>query len=190
MVGVLALPLVAVALGIDNLVVAIGIGLSGAGGRLRARVAVVFGLFEGGMPLVGLLLGHGVTAGLGSGARWLGGGLLVAVGGYGIVAAWRERRSGDDDLRRPGPYAEWRLWRMVVSGLALSVDNLAVGFALGAYRVPVGLAVAVIAVVSVAMSLAGLELGARLGRAAGAHGELAAGVVLVGVGVAMSLGAV
>ncbi len=178
--------LVAVALGIDNLAVAIGIGLSGADRRLRARVAVVFGLFEAGMPLVGLLLGRGLAAGLGSGARWLGGGLLIAVGCYGIVQAWRERRSGD--VPPAGVGAEWRLGRMVVSGLALSVDNLAVGFALGAYRVPVGLAVAVIALVSAAMSLAGLEVGARLGSAATAHGELAAGVVLAGVGAAMAAG--
>ncbi len=46
------------------------------------------------------------------------------------------------------------------------MDNLAVGFALGAYRVSLPVAALVIGAVSVAMSLAGLELGARIGAVA------------------------
>jgi manganese efflux pump family protein len=77
---------------------------------------------------------------------------------------------------------------LIVSAVALSIDNLTVGFALGTYHVGLAVAAAVIGGVSVAMSLAGLELGARIGTVAGRHGELAGGLVLIGVGAAGAAG--
>jgi hypothetical protein len=38
------------------------------------------------------------------------------------------------------------------------------------------------------MSIIGLELGAKLGTAAGEHGEVAAGIILIGVAGAMAAG--
>jgi len=69
------------------------------------------------------------------------------------------------------------------------VGNLAVGFALGAYRVSLPVAALVIGAVSVAMSLVGLELGARIGAVAGRRGEVLGAVVLIAVGVAVACGA-
>ena len=192
-----ALLLIAVALGIDNLAVSIGIGVSGVRGALRLRVALVFGLFEAGMPVVGMLAGHATASALGGTARWTGGGLLVAVGGYQVVQWYRERRVADDSIPPEGTVSpgtvspgtrDWGTWRLLVSGLALSVDNLIVGFALGAYHVTLATAAVVIALVSVTMSLAGLELGAKLGTAFGERGELAGGLVLAAVGILMAAG--
>ena len=78
--------------------------------------------------------------------------------------------------------------RVVASGLALSADNLAVGFALGAYHTGLAVAAAVFGGVSVIMSLAGLELGATLGARAGDRSELAASVMLVAVGALVAAG--
>jgi manganese efflux pump family protein len=174
---VVALAIVAVGLGLSNFAAAIGIGTSGGP---RVRVAVVFGLFEAGMPLIGLALGHSAAGALGHSTQWVGGALLIAVGGYGLVQARRSPSSHTPDAARG--------WRLAVSGLALSVDNLAAGFALGTYHVPIVLAAVLIGVVSAAMSLAGMELGARLGTAAGPRSELAAGAILVAVGIAMTAG--
>ncbi len=79
--------------------------------------------------------------------------------------------------------------RMLVSGFALSLDNLVAGFALGAFRVGLLAGVVVFGGVSVLMSLAGLELGARVGRRSAEGGELIGGAVLIGVGVAIGFGA-
>ncbi len=46
-----------------------------------------------------------------------------------------------------------------------------------------------IGVVSVALSLIGLELGARIGRWAGERGEQLAGLMLISVGIAIAAGA-
>jgi putative Mn2+ efflux pump MntP len=180
----IALILVALALGIDNLAVSVGIGVSGVKAAVRWRVAVVFGLFEAGMPVLGMALGRSVSAGLGSATQWLGGGLLALVGLYQVIGWLRERGAQGTRV----PYDSWGTGRLLVSGLALSIDNLVVGFALGTYHVSIEVAALVIGVVSVAMSLAGLELGARIGAALGERGELAGGIVLLGVGVVIAAG--
>jgi len=75
-----------------------------------------------------------------------------------------------------------------VSAFALSLDNLIAGFALGSYQMNLITGALVFGIVSIGMSLAGLELGAKLGNWAGDSGELIGGVVLVGVGVAIGTG--
>src|ERR1700761_5959270 len=138
-----ALLLVAVSLGLSNLAAAVGIGVTGIDARTRLRVGLTFGLFETAMPLIGLLLGHSLAGSLGHAAHWIGAGLLMATGGYALVQAARgrpEHKTGEQEAGEqktgegPGA-ADMRTGPLLVTGLALSVDNLAVGFALGTYRV-------------------------------------------------------
>jgi manganese efflux pump family protein len=183
---VVALLFLAVALGLSNFAAAIGIGVSGVSGRLRLRIAVLFGVFEAGMPVLGLVLGRGVASGLGRSASWLGGGLLIAIGMISLILALRGSRGSGAEVSSGS--GSWGAWRVLVSAIALSVDNLAAGFALGALQVGLAVAAPVFGVVSVIMSLAGLELGARIGAAAGDRSELIACAMLVGVGAAMAAG--
>jgi len=122
-------------------------------GRTRLRVGLIFGAFETAMPIIGLLLGHGLAGALGRAAHWIGAGLLIATGLYALVQASR-----DTDANQGGP-ADQDTGRLLVTGLALSTDNLAVGFALGAYRVNFTAAAVVIGAVSVALSLLGWRSG-------------------------------
>ena len=97
------------------------------------------------------------------------------------------------------------LWPAV----ALSIDNLVVGFALGVFHIAIAVAAVprllltlhlaclaalvdgpcpTMAVVSVAMSLLGLELGSRVGSTVGERSEEIGGVVLILVGIAIAAG--
>jgi manganese efflux pump family protein len=182
---VLALLLLAVALGLSNLAGSVGIGVSGVRGSTRARIAVVFGLFEAGMPVVGLALGQGLATDLGQAARVVGGVVLIAVGVIGLVLARRAADPGRG-LARAGRTG--RTGRIAAVGLTLSVDNLAAGFALGTYRTGLAVAAVVFGAVSVAMSLIGLELGAKIGAAAGGRSELLASAILIAVGGTLAVG--
>lgn len=182
----LALLLVAVSLGLSNLAAAIGIGISGVRGATRVRVGVTFGIFEAGMPVLGLVAGRSLAVALGHQARWIGGALLIGTGAYSVIQGLRGEASPGNGGAAAGD--RWSTHRLIVSALALSIDNLAVGFALGTYHVGLALAAAVIGGVSVVMSLAGLELGARIGTVAGQRGELAGGLVLIAVGAAVAAG--
>ena len=156
------------------------IGVAGVDARTRLQVGLVFGAFESGMPIVGLVIGAQFAGTLGHAARWIGAGLLIAAGAYGLVSSLRGS---------PAALTSARRWRLIVAGFALSLDNLVIGFSLGAYHTPIVVGALVIGGVSVAMSLVGLEIGARAGRVAGERGEQVAGVLLMSVGVALGAGA-
>ena len=182
----LALLLVALSLGLSNFAAAVGIGVSGIDARTRWRVGVIFGLFETAMPIVGLLLGRSLASSLGHAAHWIGAALLMATGLSAIVQAIRRpHRYRDQDQAAP---AGQRTGRLLVTGAALSIDNLAVGFALGTFHVSLVLAAVIIGAVSVTLSLIGLELGSRIGSKTGERGELLGGLVLIGVGAAIATG--
>ena len=185
----IALLLVAVSLGLSNFAASVGIGVTGIDARTRLRVGVIFGLFETCMPIVGLLLGHSLAATLGHAAHWIGAGLLIATGLYALAQAVRNRGSQDTD-DQAAPAGLLPTGRLLITGLALSIDNLAVGFALGTYHVNITVAAIVIGAVSVALSLLGLELGSRIGSRAGERGEIIGGVVLIGVGIAIATGVI
>jgi manganese efflux pump family protein len=179
----LGLLLVAVSLGLSNFAASVGIGVSGIDARTRMRVGAIFGIFETGMPILGLLLGRSLAHALGHAAHWIGAALLIATGVYAVVQALRGQNG-----QTPAAPAGQHTGRLLVTGAALSVDNLAVGFALGTFHVNLAVAAVVIGAVSITMSLAGLELGSRLGTRTGDRGELVGGLVLIGVGVAIAAG--
>ena len=174
-----ALLVVAVALGLNNFGAAIAIGVSGVDRRTEIKVATVFGLCDVVMPATGMLIGTGLAGPLGSAARWAGAGILFVTAVWGLIEALR----GDDDT----PQA-WHGWRLLVSGAALSLDDLAVGLALGTVRYPIVLAVTLFGLMSFVMSIIGLKLGGKLGTAAGEHGEVVGAIVLIGVSGAMAMG--
>jgi manganese efflux pump family protein len=203
---VIALLFAAVAVGLSNLAASIGIGVTGVTTRTRLQVALVFGVFEAGMPIVGLLIGQRIASDLGQAVRWPGAILLMLVGAFGLVRSLRDSRKsaagGPGEPPRaadPEPAAHpagpspggpsSHLGRLVVSGFVLSLDNLVVGFALGTYNVSILAGAILIGAVSVAMSLAGLELGGLLGRWAGQRSEQMSGLILILVGAAIAGGA-
>src|SRR5579875_1071640 len=148
---------------------------------VRMRIAVVFGAFEAGMPLVGLVVGNGIAHSLGSSAHIIGGGLLIATGAHSLLATLRSGEGDPIDT----VLTTSKLTRLIVLGAALSIDNLVVGFALGTDHAPLVPSIVAIGVVSVGLSLLGLELGARLGERVERYGELIGGIVLVCVGLAI-----
>jgi manganese efflux pump family protein len=188
---VIALLLAASAAGLSNLVASIGIGVAGVNYRIRLRVGVVFGVFEAGMPVVGLLIGQRLATDVGQVVRWPGAILLMLAGGLGVLRSIRAHRTNPPP---PGAPAHTVIpprgtVRLLASGLVLSMDNLVLGFALGTYGIGTAVGAIVIGAVSVVMSLAGLELGGLLGRWTARRGEQMSGLVLILVGAAIAGGA-
>lgn len=173
--------LAALAVGLGNFGASIGIGLSGVAPSTRIQVSLVFGVFEAGMPLVGLLVGRGAAHAMGDAARYAGGALLVAIGAWQLVQTARLSRRGE-------PAPPIAMSRLILTALALSTDNLVVGFSLGVEHVSVAAAVAVFAAVSVGLSLLGLEFGRRLAAAVEVGSQYLAGIVLVAVGILVAVG--
>lgn len=181
----IATVIIFVSLGLDTLAVSLGLGLSGLPRDRWLRVGLTFALFEGLMPVVGLLIGQGLGSALGEIATYVAAGILVVIGGLEIKEAILDD-DDDDEASDFSPAAEKRR-PLLLTGLSVSLDELAVGFALGVLHVPLGPALAYIAVQAFALTFVGLLIGQRLGKHLGERAELAAGIVLALLGVAIFL---
>lgn len=175
-----ALILAAFAVGFGNFAASISIGLSGATKAARLRVGLVFGIFETGMPLIGLLAGHSAVAALGDWSGITGGILLILIGAWQLIQALRASSGASP------PLTSFR--RLLLTGFALSLDNLVVGFSLGVQHTSLPEAFVVFGAASVCLSLVGLEIGRRLGQAFEFGAEYLAAAVLVAVGVLVATG--
>lgn len=127
------------------------------------------------MPIVGLLIGQCFAEALGMVGHYLGVGLLMLTGFYALWQAYRERHQLKPSEKNEQQASHQGLGRLLLLGLALSMDNLVVGFALSFSHTPILLAEGVIAVVGVTMSLAGLQLSQHLSERFEAWSEVFGG---------------
>jgi putative Mn2+ efflux pump MntP len=166
-------------LSLDTLAIALGLGLNGLPRARWLTVGLTFAFFEGGMPIVGLLIGQRLSDVLGEVVAYLAALILIGVG----VMAIREAVADEDEDEGVAPDITGR--RLLLTGLSVSLDELAVGFSLGVLEVPLGLVLGYVAVQAFALTFLGLALGGRLGQHLGERAELASGVVLVLLGLAL-----
>ena len=173
----LTLFLVALALSIDNFAIAMAAGASHAARRhisWMARLPLVFGACAFIMPLVGWSIGSqavGVFRGYGSIVAFA---ILMFVGWRTMRHAWKPEATGFLNISS--------LRTVLVLGILTSGDALAVGFGLAMVRVNIIQASAVIGSVTGCVSLVGISIGHPIGRSLGALGHVAAGLVLMLVG--------
>ena len=178
---IIALLVIGLSLGASNFAASVGIGLSDASKVNRWRLGVVFGLFETIMPIIGIVIGDQLAGKLGDKANVIGGGLLIIMGLYGLLRVVFDK--GQNEPANPEGYRG-----LLLAGFALSIDNLVVGFSLGATTVPLLAAVLCIGAISVTMSLIGLEIGKYLQSRVQSYSELLGSAALILVGLAISTG--
>lgn len=173
--------LVGLSVGLGNFAAAVAIGLGGITKSVRYRVILVFGLFETLMPIVGLILGKQFATYLGGNANLIGGTLLGLTGAYIIISSLRKKR--DEKITQSAN--NWG--KLIIGGLALSIDNLIVGFSLGASNQPIILAVIIIGTASIGLAIVGLEIGNKLKSSAEEYSELLSGLILILIGLLIGI---
>jgi putative Mn2+ efflux pump MntP len=147
-------------LGLDSFAVAAAIGASQVTtAAQRLRVSLVFVLFEGGMPLIGLGLGTALARGVGHVAGYLAGAAVIAIGTWMLVAGGK-----DGEEEKAGRIGGSRGLALVALGISISLDELAIGFSIGLAHLPVTAVVAAIALQALAAAQLGLATGARIGE--------------------------
>jgi len=155
--------MLATPLGTDSAALCAGIG---ARERLalhrRVTIAATLTAFEAGMPVVGVALSGVVGDVLGDAARIVGGILLAAFGVYLL------RSSGDEARATPVGVGA-----LLLAGLAVSIDEVAVGISLGLSGINLPVLVCTIALIVFSATMAGLTLGGMLARHADRAGKVA-----------------
>ena len=171
-------------IGSNNLAVALALGALGQASRW-ARIVAVFGVTEFVVPLVGIGLGRTAASRLVTSAEWIGAALLVGLGVWAITVGVRQ---STDDERLARRATTWHGLVLLAGGL--SIDNLLVGFSLGLGSVDPVLVAASIAACSVVFTWVGLRLGNSSRRHWERRSAVAAGILLVALGVADALGGI
>jgi putative Mn2+ efflux pump MntP len=169
--------LIALGLAMDCFAVSLGIGCKNddCGDRYRFRLPFHFGLFQGGMTLIGWALGSTIVEYIAKFDHWIAFGLLGFVGVKMIVESF----SGEEKKQVGDPS---RGGFLVMLSVATSIDALAVGLSLAFMQSSIWFSSLLIAVVSAGLALLGLLLGGRLGEKFGERMELVGGLILIGIG--------
>lgn len=148
------------------------------------KMAVLFGLFQGGMPLIGYLIGSVFAGFIMSFNHWLAFAILLFIGGKMIYESIRDRDKEDE------PSCEidnFRIKRLVILAFATSIDALASGLIFISYPKLLLPAAAIIAFISFAAGMIGVKFGHIIGKRFNINFELIGGIILILIGVKIVL---
>ena len=170
-----AMLVMAIALGMDAFSLGIGIGMKGIRLLDVLKIAVVVGLFHILMPLSGMAAGQFVGSLLGDVALIAGGGILSLLGLHMIYSSLRgeEVRSFDHAS----------LWGLILFALSVSIDSFSVGVSMGIFDMDLILTALMFGVFGGLMSIIGLLIGRRASSLLGSYGEALGGMILLAFGV-------
>jgi putative Mn2+ efflux pump MntP len=164
-------------LGLDSFAIAAALGTAALPARQRWRISALFVAFEAGMPLIGLALGAPLAHAIGGVANYLAAAALLAVG------IWMLLSDDDNEAGKAQALLSRRGIAVISLGLAISTDELAIGFSLGLSHMPAATAITAIAVQALLASQIGLAVGGRIGERWRERAERLAGAALAALGV-------
>lgn len=141
------------------------------------KVAFFFALFQGGMPVVGWLLGSAFYNSVSTFDHWIAFGILAIIGLKMIIEAVKESSDKESFNIK---MMKVLLWLSV----ATSIDAFVVGMGFAFLKVNILYAVISIAVVTFLLTLLGVFLGKKFGNLINSKwAEIVGGVILIGIGV-------
>lgn len=167
-------------LGLDSFAIAAALGARRPTAAQRWRLSALFMLFEAGMPLIGLAVGAPIARLVGSAAEYVAAAVLIAVG------AWMIFSEEDNEEQAAGRMLTAGGWTVIVLGLSISLDELAIGFTLGLAHLSATAVIIAVAIQALIASQLGLALGARVGEAWRERAEMLAGVLLILLGIGLA----
>lgn len=176
--------LLGIGLAMDAFSVSLANGL-GDPNMKRSRtlcIAGTFAFFQALMPMIGWFCVHSVTRIMRSfevWIPWIALALLCFIGGKMIFEGIRDRREGAS-----AKGVRLHFGALLVQGIATSIDALSVGFTIADYGFWMALAAAlIIALVTLVLCTAGVEIGRRFGTHLAGYATVLGGVILVAIGI-------
>jgi putative Mn2+ efflux pump MntP len=168
----IAILLMALALGMDAFSLGLGIGMKGIRLKDVLKISLVVGLFHVLMPLAGMFAGNYVSVLLGNVATLCGGLLLIILGMHMVLNSLR-----GDQVKEVFDYRT--LFGLLIFAFSVSIDSFSVGITLGLLRADIMLAVTLFGFFGCVMSVCGLLLGKRFSGIFGDYSEAVGGIILI-----------
>ena len=159
-------------------------------------IAIIFGLFQGAMPLIGYFIGFAVLSYIKNFIPWIALILLCFLGGRMIFEALKGEKKVDINKGecennccevscKVGGAGREKLTftNLFLQAIATSIDALSVGFTIADYTIPRALICGVIiAVVTFIISFVSVFLGKKFGTKLGKKAEILGGIILIFIG--------
>ena len=170
--------LLAVGLSMDAFSVSIckGLGMRKVNWRVAFVLAVAFGGFQAGMPVIGWAVGSQFMWLIEPVDHWVAFGLLAFIGGNMI----REALTEEEEAQETPDTIDWA--ELLMLAIATSIDALTVGIAFASLSVNIWLSVALIGVTTFLFSLAGVVIGNQFGMRYQKPAQIAGGIILILIG--------
>jgi len=174
------LMIISIGLAIDCFTVSLCIGSTPRPLSFRSvfRLSFHFGLFQGGMALLGWLLGTSLAQFVANIDHWVAFLLLLWVGGKMI----REGISSTEEVMEENCEDQTRGLSLMMLSVATSLDAFGVGLSLAFMEANIYTASALIGFISLILSIIGLLGGRRIGQRFGKQAEIVGGLVLIFIG--------
>lgn len=168
--------ILAVALSMDAFAVSLGLGAKEAtlNRTLALKVGLLFGFFQGFMPLIGYLAGIGLSEFIESVDHWVAFILLALIGGKMVYESFGEPVEDEISIITNKV--------LLLLAIATSIDAMAAGFTLMLMSTTILASVLVIGLTTFIFSYGGVFLGARGGAFLESKAELLGGIVLIAIG--------
>ncbi len=176
--------LLGIAMSTDSFAAAVGKGAAMHKPRFpeALRAGAIFGALQGFTPVIGWLLGLAAAKYIAAWDHWIAFTLLGLLGLHMIYAGLKPERAEDaiDEIKRKDGF-----WGLAATGLATSIDAMAVGVGLAFLDVNIVVVALVIGLTTLVMVTLGIMLGRILGSLAGKRAEIVGGLMLIGIGTAI-----
>jgi putative Mn2+ efflux pump MntP len=175
----LATAALALAMSTDAFAVAVGKGaaLQRPHFREALRTGAIFGVIEGITPVIGWALGHWAAPYVEAWDHWIAFTLLGILGLRMMYAGLFGSDDGEDE--KPSSHS---FWLLAVTGVATSIDALAVGVGLAFIDANIVTVAGAIGFSTFVMVTLGVMVGRGLGKLVGKRAEIVGGVVLIVIG--------
>ena len=174
--GIISILLIAVGLAMVSLAVSIsgGIVMRPFCMRQSLRLALTMGIFQGGMTLLGWLMGVSFSSYITAFDHWIAFILLGFLGGKMIYESFGEEET---------TISSFSTKTLLTLGVATSIDALAVGVSMAFLKTSIYFPAFIIGFVTFALSLIGVISGYSFGKIKGINVELFGGIILIAIGV-------
>ena len=142
-------------------------------------IALYFGIFQALMPVIGYFLGNTFSDIVKKIDHWLAF-ILLATIGINMI-----KESTDDELEKRNDRVDFKT--MIVLAIATSIDALAIGITFAFFKVNLLLSIAIIGIITFALSIVGVLIGNKFGDKLQNKAELTGGIILIIIGLKILL---
>lgn len=183
--GIVDIILLSIGLAMDCFAVSIATGLKCRTIQVSDayKMPLMFGLFQGGMPLIGFLLSISFAQFIDSFSHWISLGILAFIGIKMIAEECKPKEEDEDNCA--DDFFGWK--RVLLLAVATSIDALATGILFVSTPEVILPAGSIIALGSLLFSILGLYIGHTFGSKFTFKAGILGGVILICIGIKIVL---